>query len=88
MLPDNRGEVIGEHRFRCTANSKDPAQASIVGTHTYKIKREDGIFEISAESTIRATATAFHLTINLNVSRNGKPFFHKQWLVSEPRRML
>jgi len=56
--------------------------------HTYTVKREDGTFAVSAESTLRATATAFHLTIQLNVTRNGKPFFHKEWLVSQPRRLL
>jgi hypothetical protein len=87
VLPDNRGELAGEHRFRCTASSKDPARASIVGTHTYLLKQEDGTVKVTAESTIRATATAFHITINLTVTRNGKPFFHKKWMVSEPRRL-
>ena len=49
---------------------------------------EDGTYEVTSESTIRATATAFHITINLTVTRNGKPFFHKKWMVSEPRRLL
>jgi len=71
VLPENRGELSGEHRFRCTASSKDPSQASIVGTHTYALRREDGVFEISTESTIRAMATAFHITINLTVTRNA-----------------
>jgi putative CocE/NonD family hydrolase len=88
VLPDNRGELTGQHSFHCTASAKDPAQASIIGTHTFVLKREDGTFEVSAESTIRATATAFHITINLNVTRNGKSFFQKQWMVSEPRRLL
>src|SRR5262245_61842426 len=87
-LPDDRGVLTQDHGFRCTASSKDPAKASIVGTHTYKLKREDGTYEISAESTTRATATAFHLTVNLTVTRNGKPFFHKRWMASEPRRLL
>jgi hypothetical protein len=86
-LPDDRGVLTQEHRFRCTA-SRDPARASIVGTHTYVLEREDGTFEISAESTVRATATAFHITVNLTVTRNGKPFFHKRWMASEPRRLL
>ena len=77
-----------ESRFRCTAWSKDPARASIVGTHTYELKREDGTVNVTAECTVRATATAFHITINLTVTRNGKPFFHKQWMASEPRRLL
>jgi hypothetical protein len=59
-----------------------------VGRHTYTIKHEDGTYEVVAESSIRATAAAFHITINLNVYRNGKPLFQKKYLVSEPRRWL
>jgi putative CocE/NonD family hydrolase len=88
VLPDGRGTIEGHHRFRCSASSKDPAQASIVGIHTFVLKREDGTFEVTGESTIRATDTAFHIVINLTVTRNGKPFFSKQWTASEPRRML
>jgi uncharacterized protein len=88
VLPDNRGELTGSHSFRCTASSKDPAQASIVGTHTFVLRREDGTTEVTAESTVRATATAFHITVNLTVTRNGKPFFQKRWTASEPRRLL
>jgi hypothetical protein len=50
--------------------------------------REDETFKVTSESTIRATATAFHITINLTVTRNGTPFFHKRWMVSQPRRLL
>jgi hypothetical protein len=88
VLPEGRGELAGEHDFRCTASARDPAQASIVGTHTFTLKREDGEFRVTGESSIRATATAFHITVNLTVTRNGKPFYHKKWMVSEPRRML
>ena len=35
VLPDNRGTFAGESSFRCTASANDPAQASIVGTHTF-----------------------------------------------------
>jgi hypothetical protein len=77
-----------EGAFHCTTSSRDPARADIVGTHTYVLTREDGAFEVTCESTIRATATAFHVTINLTVTRNGKPFFHKRWMVSQSRRLL
>jgi hypothetical protein len=88
VLQYNMGTVHTASNFRCTASSKDPAQASIVGTHTYTLEREDGTIEVTAESTIRATATAFHISIDLNVTRNGKPFFSRKWMVTEPRRLL
>lgn len=88
VLPGNLGEFSQTHEFHCTANKKDPAQASIVGTHMYSLKREDGTIEVTAESTIRATATTFHIAINLTVTRNGQPFFQRKWMASEPRRLL
>src|SRR5262249_20313961 len=44
VLPDGRGTLATEQRFRCTASSRDPAQADIVGTHSYVLTREDGAF--------------------------------------------
>jgi putative CocE/NonD family hydrolase len=88
VLDDNLGQLTRAGHFRCTASAHDPAKASIVGTHTYVLKREDGVFKIVAESSIRATATAFHIVIDLIVTRNGESFFEKQWMTSEPRKLL
>src|SRR5262249_60919013 len=78
VLPDNRGTITTDQSFRCTASAKDPAQASMEGTQSYVLKREDGIYEVTSESTIRATPMAFHITIDLTVTRNGRPFFHRK----------
>lgn len=88
VLDGNLGTVSREEIFRCSASSPNPAQASIVGLHRFVLEREDGVIEAAAESTIRATETAFHIMINLNVTRNGRPFFHKEWTATEPRRLL
>jgi hypothetical protein len=88
VLDQNMGTVISESQFLCSASDDHPAQASIVGTHKLAIRREDGVIEVTAESSIRATETDFHLTVNLHVTRNGHPFFQKQWLHTEPRRLL
>jgi len=88
VLDDQLGSVIGEHDFRCTASADNPAQASIVGTHKIAFRREDGDIEVTAESSIRSTETHFHVTVNIHVTRNGISFFQKQWLLTEPRRLL
>lgn len=88
IIPGNPGTFSLERKFICSASTTDPARAGIVGTHTYTLEREDGSFVIDAESTIRATADAFHLTINLVITRNGKLFFQRKWMASEPRRLL
>ena len=38
-----------------------------------------------SSSSVRATRDAFHLVIDLNGSR---PFFQKQWSVSEPQQLM
>ena len=87
-LDSNLGEVISEQEFRVTASERNPAQASIVGRHKVGFRREDGLIEAVAESSIRSTETDFHLVIDLHVYRNGLLFFSRQWLLSEPRRLL
>jgi len=88
VLDDNLGTIFSDDEFRCTATAHNPAQASMMGMHKIAFQREDGLIEVSAESTIRATETAFHILVNLNVTRNGQPFFHKQWMATEPRHLL
>jgi hypothetical protein len=88
ILDQGLGSIISDNEFRCSASSRDPARSGIVGLHKITVRREDGVIEVSAESTIRATATDFHIIINLSVTRNGQPFFQKQWIATEPRRLL
>jgi putative CocE/NonD family hydrolase len=88
VLDEQLGSVTGQSEFRCSASADNPAQASIVGTHKIGFRREDGIIEVTAESSIRSTETEFHIAINLHVTRNGLPFFQKQWLRTKPRRLL
>lgn len=88
LIEGNLGSLIREFTFRCSASSRDPAHSSIVAMHRFELKREDGTIEAKADSAIRATKDAFHIIINLNVTRNGMPFFNKQWTASEPRRLL
>ena len=88
VLDEQFGSVTGQSEFRCSASADNPAQASIVGTHKIGFRREDGVIEVTAESTIRSTETDFHISVNIHVTRNGLPFFQKQWLLTEPRRLL
>lgn len=88
VLEDYRGTLTSDRNFRCTASSRDPAQANITGTHRYILDRDGDKIEIIAESTIRATADSFHILIHLTVTKNGTLFFQKNWMESEPRNLL
>ncbi len=88
VLDGNLGAIVSERDFRVSVSVRDPAHSSIVGMHKMAMHREDGIIEVAAESSIRATKTHFHIIVNLNVTRNGIAFFQKQWTATEPRRLL
>ena len=88
VLEDGLGTLSSESRFRCTASSVNPAQASILGHHRYSLERQDGTYDVISESSIRATADTFQIVIDLTVHRNGRLFFQKQWLASELRKKL
>ena len=88
LLEDGLGVLKMDSHFRCTASSRDPAKASIVGTHTYAFTSEGEEYEVRAESSIRATAGTFDLLIVLDVNKSGSPFFHREWKESHPRHLL
>lgn len=88
ILEDGLGSIASESRFRCTASASNPAQASIVGYHRYSLERQEGTYDVVGESSIRATHDTFQIVIDLTVHRNGRLFFQKQWLASEPRKKL
>ena len=88
VLDQNLGTVLQHSEFLCSASDDNPAQASIVGTHKLGFRREDGTIEVVGESSIRSTETDFHVIVNLSVTRNGRPFFQRQWMITEPRRLL
>jgi hypothetical protein len=88
VLDGNLGAIVSERDFHASVSVRDPSHSSIVGMHKIAMHREDGIIEVAAESSIRATKTHFHVIVNLNVTRNGVGFFQKQWTATEPRRLL
>jgi hypothetical protein len=88
VLDGGHGTLSSESSFRCTASKVDPAKASIVGTHRYSVERPDGKYDVVGVSSIRATKDTFHIVIDLTVHRDGRLFFQKQWIESEPRNKL
>ena len=88
VLEDNLGSLFRSGEYICTADRNHPDHANIVGKHTYIYKRDGEEIEVEAESSIRATREAFHLLIQLNVTKNGQQFFQKNWAHSEPRQLM
>jgi hypothetical protein len=65
-----------------------PSDASARGKHVYRIVRPNQATEALSSVSVQATATHFHLTIDLTVGVNGGLHFSKHWAESVPRQLL
>jgi uncharacterized protein len=66
----------------------DPAGASAYGRHTSRITRPTGVIESRSDVTIQASATHFHVLIDLAVTANGVLHHSRQWTESIERMLL
>jgi hypothetical protein len=73
---------------RADVNPCDPSDAGIRAEHVFGISRPNHITEARADVAVQATATHFHVTIDLGVRVNGALHFTKRWAESVPRHYL
>jgi uncharacterized protein len=66
----------------------DPSSASAYGRHVSRITRPSGVVESRSDVTIQATATHFHVLIELAVTANGVLHHSRQWTESVERVLL
>ena len=66
----------------------DPATASARGRHVSTITRPNGVIQGSSDVAVQATATHFHVTIDLELLVNGKSHHTRSWTESIPRVLL
>lgn len=79
------------HRESTLGSEVDPADPSLVtsrGLHVSRVLRPQEKIEGEAETVLRATATHFHVTIDLRVKINDAPHFQKRWIESIPRVLM
>ncbi|HMN28322.1 MAG TPA: CocE/NonD family hydrolase, partial [Caldilineaceae bacterium] len=85
---DERTILRRENSVISTVDPTDPASASARGRALHEIIRANFTVRGSSEMIVQATATDFHVTIDLNLSLNEAPHFHKRWQISTPRVLL
>ena len=81
-------EVTNERRLELWASTRNPADVSAIGQHARRIARNDGVTTVDSIYTIRSTKTAFHATIDLNITVNGLLHHQKRWVQTFPRVLL
>ena len=65
-----------------------PGDASARGEHAFRMVRPNHVTESRADLAVQATATHFHLSIDLVVSVNDAVHFSRHWAESLPRQLL
>ncbi|NUM45575.1 MAG: hypothetical protein HUU38_12795, partial [Anaerolineales bacterium] len=87
VLPDCT-RIFTSEMLEMTASNRDPAHVWLYNEVDYKLDEQGYQTHIHATGSIRSTATAFHVDIQLRVNLNGNPFFQKSWLETLPRHLL
>jgi len=86
--PNETTQITNDRQLTLWAHNKNPASVTGTGHHYRKITRANGTTEIDSSYTITSTETAFHTTINLQVTVNGISHFQKHWTNTFPRELL
>jgi len=80
--------VTREYELNSVVDADDPAGAAARGRHTSTISRPGGVTQATSSVRVQASATHFHVTIDLAVSVDGLVHHARQWTESVPRQLL
>ncbi len=80
--------VRREYSLVADVDPGDPASASARGRHLSRITRPNSVLEGASDVLIQATATHFHVTIDLELRVNGTLHHSRSWVESVPRVLL
>jgi hypothetical protein len=72
----------------CQVDPKDPAHSTVRGWHVCSIDRPNSTLQGRTDVMVQATASHFHMIIDLALTVNGAPHFSKRWVESIERRLL
>ena len=85
---DDTTVIRRENSVNSQVDPKDPAHASAHGRNTHYIIRPNQEIRGSSNLVVQATATHFHITIDLDVRVNDAPHFSRRWVESIPRELM
>jgi hypothetical protein len=87
VLPDGR-TLYSSERIEIVGHAVDPLRARMFNEVIYRFDDHGYRIEIRSSGTKRATATEFHLDVQLVVLLNGVEFFRRAQIESVPRQLV
>jgi hypothetical protein len=74
--------------MNAVASERDPARASVRGLSWVTLQLLDRTVDTRARGQIESTASALHVTIQLDITMDRVPYLTKRWSRSIPRHLL
>ncbi len=74
--------------MNAVASERDPAHASVRGLSWVTLSWLDREIDTRARGQIESTGSTFHVTIQLEIAMDGRPYLEKRWSRSIPRQLL
>ena len=71
-----------------SVSERDPAHATVRGVSQMVLDWPQRKIDAVARGQIQSTVDTFHLTIQLDITMDGVPYYNKQWTRSIPRHLL
>jgi hypothetical protein len=81
-------EVAAEFEATITVSDRDPATVSTVGIQRYEHRAMGVTTTTVGRTAITSTAEAFHVDVELTVTRDSVLMAQKRWVESFPRELL
>ncbi|MHB1927946.1 MAG: CocE/NonD family hydrolase [Acidimicrobiales bacterium] len=85
---DHESVLRREYELTAHVDPDEPDRASARGRHTSTTTTNSGVTESTSTVGVQASATHFHVTIDLLVTVDGMPHHTRQWVRSFPRNLL
>jgi hypothetical protein len=86
--PSESTELTSDERLELWASNRDPAGVVATGHQHHRIVRADRVTTVDTDCVVHSTATAFDVTIQVQVAVNGLPVHQQKWLRTFPRDLL
>ncbi len=74
--------------FEVWACNRDPANVRAVCTFVWRMVTPDATTAVNTLCSVRSTESAFHLTVDLNITVNDVPHHQNRWVRTFPRELL
>jgi putative CocE/NonD family hydrolase len=87
VLPDG-SRLYASELLEMTASDADPAHATMRTEVVYRLDQDGRAIEVLAHGLMTSTETTFELSVEREVSLDGRPFHRGQWAESIPRRLV